>query len=73
MKRTLLLIVPFLFVLSLCACGSTKEEIKEPVNFYYLKTENFIKLVFILTPQIRMVNFLLRRKRICINLTVIAC
>ena len=38
MKRTLLLIVPFLFVLSLCACGSTKEEIKEPVNFYYLKS-----------------------------------
>ena len=54
MKRTLLLIVSFLFVLSLCACGSTKEEINEPVNFYYLKSEiNFNSASGVLEKEVR--------------------
>ena len=39
MRRILLLMISSLFVLSLCACGNATEEIKAPVNFYYLKTE----------------------------------
>ena len=39
MKKTSLLIGCFLVIFLLCACSAKKDELQEPVHFYYTNTE----------------------------------
>ena len=54
MKRTILLICCFLLIFLLCACNARKEDLQEPIHFYYANSEiTFHSDDGVLTKEVR--------------------